>query len=467
MASTVGESSNAAADGDARGLLKDAVLSRLAETRNVAQFVSFSPGAEPALRFAAIRDLPGRPETVEAAVEACLARTEEGQVNVRSFLPDQPKSHEFIYGLRTVPDAAAAVRRLAATGLYTIVNETIDIHDGGVSGVSFGGVIEFAPGDTPRAVEKPGTAAFAYEVGTDMLETVYGFRPHIPDDPSLRVEWSIHPIRRGYRSDHTIVWEEEHYEPTTLTATPVWPNRFSQFIGDKAFGLLVADAVGLKVPRTTLVARHVAPFSFGRPTGSGEYWIRTAPTEQVPGKFTTHRGWLDPYRLLANEDPAGTAIASVLAQEGVTAAYSGVAAGEDGGTLLIEGVQGYGDSFMLGTSRPTNIPQQVRADVERAYDIAAAALGAARFEWVHDGAQTWIVQLHRGGLPGRGRTIFPGAAVNEHRFEVGRGLEELRQLIAEVEGTGDGIVLVGDAGVTSHLGDVLRRARIPSRIARS
>jgi hypothetical protein len=60
--------------------------------------------------------------------------------------------------------------------------------------------------------------------------------------------------------------------------------------------------------------------------------------------------------------------------------------------------------------------------------------------------------------------IYPGDPLSEHRFHVGKGLEALRALIEQVEGTGEGIVLVGRVGVTSHLGDVLRRARIPSRI---
>jgi hypothetical protein len=62
------------------------------------------------------------------------------------------------------------------------------------------------------------------------------------------------------------------------------------------------------------------------------------------------------------------------------------------------------------------------------------------------------------------RTIYPGRASVEHRFRIDNGLEELRELASRLSGTGEGVVLVGNAGVTSHLGDVLRRAKIPSRI---
>ncbi len=66
-----------------------------------------------------------------------------------------------------------------------------------------------------------------------------------------------------------------------------------------------------------------------------------------------------------------------------------------------------------------------------------------------------------------GRTIYPGEAASYRQFKVTDGIDALRALISEVQATGDGIMLVGDVGVTSHLGDLLRRARIPSLIRRS
>jgi hypothetical protein len=57
------------------------------------------------------------------------------------------------------------------------------------------------------------------------------------------------------------------------------------------------------------------PFRFGRPTGSGERWLRTCPAEPVPGWFLTQRGWRDPFDLL--EDPSGQGVEAVLSQEGV------------------------------------------------------------------------------------------------------------------------------------------------------
>lgn len=445
------------------GHFKDEILDRIARRANVAQFVSFGPDREP--RYSRLRGTSPnhRFESPRQAVEALLERCPDRQVNIRSYEPHAPKSREFLYGLTDPEAIVAELDRLAAAGLTTIVNETVDIHDGGVSGVAFGNVVEFAPGDTPRCVEKPGTASLPRRLGLDLLETVYGFRPDLPDDAGLRVEFSIHPLRRGFRHRQTIIWELE----TTGTPPPAprlaWPNRFSRFLGDKLFGLLVADRLGLPVPRTHVVARHVAPFAFGTGTGLAETWIRTCPTEQVAGKFTTARGWRDPFRLLQEEDPGGDAIASILAQEGVDAAYSGALVTGDEAPL-VEGVRGWGEAFMAGRRAPEPLPEAVRSAVLDLYGHAAAELGAVRFEWVWDGTTAWVVQLHRGAWAATDQVIHAGEARRWHRFEVSRGLEALRELVGRLEGSGEGIVLVGRVGITSHLGDILRRAGIPSRL---
>jgi hypothetical protein len=446
-----------------RGHHKDEILDRLAAHGNVAQFVSFAPDLRQ--RFARVHGFGENHPFggVEQAVRALLAASPEASVNVRSFEPHDPKSREFIYGLRDAGAVASSIRRLAAEGLYTIVNETVDVNDGGVSGVAHGAVVEFAPGDTPRAVEKPGTAALERGMALRAFETVYGFRPALPAAPGVRVEFSIHPLRRGYRRDHTIVWEEEELPGGPAEAHASWPNLFSRMLGDKAYGLLVAWLVGLRVPLTTVVPRRLAPFTFGDDTGTAETWLRTAPAEQQPGKFTTRRGWPDPYRLMGDEDPGGTAIASVLSQRGVDARWSGALLSQPDGEVLVEGVPGFGDDFMLGQASPRPLPDEVRRDALEAYARAAAVLGPVRFEWVHDGRAIWIVQLHRGASISQGRTLVPGDAARWHRLEVSRGIGALRELIAGLGG-GDGVVLVGRVGVTSHFGDLLRRARIPSRI---
>ncbi|HEY6708740.1 MAG TPA: hypothetical protein VJB61_14245, partial [Actinomycetota bacterium] len=383
--------------------------------------ISFGPGPDLPQRHAWVRGHPPghRFAGPATAVEALLAAAPAGSVNVRSFRAGAAKGGPFTYGLTRRDDVLAVLRSRAGDGLHTIANETVDVDDGGVSGVTLGGLVEFAPGDTPRAVERPGTVALGLDAALRLLGTVYGFRPDLAAAPGERVEFSIHPLVAGFRRTHTILWEREPAGPVALARRLVWPNAFSRLLGDKAFGLLVADLHGLPVPATTVVGRRVAPFGFGRPTGGGEPWLRTCPAEPVPGRFLTRRGWSDPFALLAAEDPDGTRLAAVLAQEGVRARWSGAAMpGAAGGGLLVEGVEGFGDDLHLAT-------------------VAASATA-----------------------------ISPGTPARWHRFDPDQGLDHLRDLIARVP-AGEGIELTGDIGVTSHAGDLLRRAAIPGRLAGS
>src|SRR5947209_6161969 len=123
--------------------LKDARLDELATWVNVAQFVSFSPTGDQ--RFCRIAGIdPGEKfAQPRHALEAVLKAAVEGRINLRSFRPESAQGNEFIYGIDRLDDAEAAFKRLAAAGLFVIANETIDVSDGGVSGVAQGGVVEF------------------------------------------------------------------------------------------------------------------------------------------------------------------------------------------------------------------------------------------------------------------------------------------------------------------------------------
>jgi hypothetical protein len=449
------------------GLHKDEILDRLAEVGNVAQFVALRP--ERGCLSQSYNRISGRSPnepfpTAREAIAALLAGSVDGTINVRSYVPDDPRSREFVYALPTVDAAFAAVERLAAEGLHLIVNETVDIGDGGVSGVVQGGTIEFSPDDTPRCVEKPGTASLPFDSGVAMLATVYGFRPSLESAPGERTEFSIHPRARGWRGSHTLLWEHETGVSAVVAASLRWPNRFSRMLGDKAFGLLVADRIGLAVPRTLVIGRRVAPFTFGRPTGSAEFWTRTCPHEPQPGLYATVKGWVDPFKLLSAEDGSGTAIASVLRQDAVRARHSGAAIVGPHGTLIIEGRRGEGDRLMLGIDRPEVLPREVIEAVEGAFSALSARLGPVRFEWVHDGDTTWIVQLHRGGTQTIATTIVPGEARCWLEFYVENGLEQLRATLDHLP-DGAGLTLVGEVGLTSHVADIIRRAGAPARLA--
>lgn len=446
---------------------KDAALDRLADRFNVAQFVSFAPTLDgPVQQFCRISELaPNQPfASVEEAIEALFARSPEGLLNVRSFSEHQPRSREFLYGLSSPSQALAAVQRLSDEGSFSIVNETVDVSDGGVSGVAMGGAVEFRPDDTPRGVERPGFAALPLDWAKVLLETVYGLVVELEAAESGRLEFSVHPRLRGWKQTHVLYWEFEPSEAViSAPAIADWPNDFSRMIGDKVYGLLIAHCLGLPVPNTVVVNRRVAPFTFGSSTGSHEHWIRTSPHEQIPGKFTTTRGWIDPFRLIAEEDPRHEWIASILSQQAVPALWSGACAESVDGNVHVEGVEGAGAAFMLGDASPAEIPQPVEAAVRRAHYQLRAALGAVRFEWAFDGAQAWILQLHRGASVSTSAAIVPGEPAAWTLFPVDEGLEALRTLVSELT-PGRGILFDRPIGLTSHLADVVRKAGIPARM---
>lgn len=447
---------------------KDRSLDELARIGNVAQFVSFVPEGSTAVqqysRIAGFEPNHVFPD-VRRAFAALLAASPDGTINLRSFTPDSPRSRDFHYGISDIDRAHTIADGLFRDGLFVIANETVDVSDGGISGVVQGGVIEFAPDDTPRCVEKEGTASLPVAVGLRILHTVYGFEPEIIDANSGRLEFSIHPKPRGWKKTHTLMWEYESSDSLPATPSFVWPNNFSRHLGDKAFGLLIADAIGLPVPRTTVLARRVAPFSFGVPTGSHEVWTRTCPTEQEPGKFTTVKGWIDPFKLMANEDPDGRSIASVLSQSAVKAEFSGAVITDHEGSALVEGTRGEGDRFMLGQRPPERLPATVVAAVSDVYSHAAQALGAVRFEWVYDGERAWIVQLHKGGTTSNAATLVPGEPKEWAVFKASSGLEELRRFLKDLP-QDVGVRIEGEIGLTSHFADLLRKTKRPARIAK-
>lgn len=443
---------------------KDESLDRLADSFNVAQFVSFSPTQHVRQEFARILGFPPNHKfsDLRSALTVLMERSGEQSLNVRSFRPDSPQSHEFIYGLKDVESVEQAVSRISGSGLHVIVNETIDVHDGGVSGVLQGGILEFAPDDTPRCVEKPGVASFSRRAGCDLLELVYGFPVEFDLDNDFRLEFSLHPKPCGWRNNHLLGWELENVGHKALQPNTIWPNRFSRLVGDKAFGLLIANQIGAPVPYTTVISRRVAPFSFGGATGSAEWWIRTCPKEQVPGKFTTHHGWLDPFALLGNEDPNGDEIASILAQRAVAPAYSGALIVDSSGEPVVEGKKGEGEELMRGHALPEELPLSVVSDVLSLFEFLRGHLGPVRFEWVHDGLKPWVVQLHRGKTESSSGVVVPGNASNWRNFEVALGLTALRQTLSSLAAN-EGIVLIGQVGLTSHIADVVRKAGKPAK----
>lgn len=91
-------------------------------------------------------------------------------------------------------------------------------------------------------------------------------------------------------------------------------------------------------------------------------------------------------------------------------------------------------------------------------------LGDVSCEWVYDGTYVWIVQLNQLKHASYKNVIVEGNPEKYISFDVSSGLEALRKLVLEIQGNNIGIKLIGNVGITSHFGDVLRQHDIPSFI---
>jgi hypothetical protein len=157
-------------------------------------------------------------------------------------------------------------------------------------------------------------------------------------------------------------------------------------------------------------------------------------------------------------------LAAVLVQSEVPAVYSGALITGADGRPIIEGVAGFGDKFMLGETGPARLPVHVTQLLNDLHTTAQVKLGSIRLEWVFDGNAIWIVQLQQETALSDGLVIVSGKSIDEVAFDPRQGLDELRRLVERVRSSGCGIRVLGNIGMTSHLADILRRSRIPSRI---
>lgn len=438
---------------------------------NIAQFISITPEMD--IKHIKISNFDGADYTLEELIINLINSAQSKSVNIRSFSPEVMKGNKLVYNKKIddIKEIMLQIKQNCLDGKYSIVNENIDINDGGVSGVILGEIIEFSPKDTPKCVEKEGCCLLSKDLGFYILDKVYGITPESNFDYEYRVEFSIHPHREGVRNTHTIIWEYELFKEISHDFKVNWPNNFSRFIGDKAFGLLISDYLGLNVPYTTVISREVAPFTFGRNTGLLEKWIRTCPIVKESGKYYTGSKWLDPFKLMSDEELKGDKdinIASILSQDSVDAHYSGGAiiryAEQDD---IIEGVKGKGDNFMLGNEVIIKLPNDVLEKVKETMDVIRkhhTLVGDVSIEWVFDGDKVWVVQLNQLKSKGFGNTIVNGNPTYYEEFKVEKGLEALRAKVGEITGKDIGIELIGKIGITSHFGDVLRQANIPSKI---
>lgn len=463
-------------------VMKDEKLDFLVSNKiaNIAQFISFKPHSCLIPKFIHINNYNNENNnTVREIIEKLILSAPSNSVNIRSFSPGIMKGNRLIFNktIKDIDEIINTIKINCLTGKHSIINENINIEDGGVSGVALGNVLEFSPEDTPKCVDKENVCSLPRTIALKILRTVYGFTPDINFDPNYRIEFSIHPNRQGVNREHTIIWEYEYYKNVNSASKISWPNRFSQFIGDKAFGLLIADALVLPVPKTTVIARKVAPFSFGQETGLKEKWIRTCPAKKEPGKYYSGFDWVDPFELMKVEESKGTEnidLASILSQNAVEAIFSGASfVKADQKYDLIEGVAGKGDKFMLGERNTETLPIDVInavKDLNNQLRIYHSQLGDVSVEWVYDGTTVWVVQLNQLRVNNKNRSdkriIVDGNPSHYEKVFVKDGLDNLREKIDLYKRHDIGIELVGNIGITSHFGDLLRLSNIPSILNR-
>lgn len=453
--------------------LKDDKLAEINDMKlgNIAQYISVAPSGK--IKHIKIRNYSKNEIDLKELVTILLKSSRSGAVNIRSFSPSIMKGNKLVYNkkINDIEDIIFQVEQNCSEGKYSIINENIDINDGGVSGVVLGDIIEFAPKDTPKCVDKEGVCLLEKKLGYHVLKTVYGFQPELNFGNEYRVEFSVHPNREGVNQTYTIVWEYELFENAEHSFKITWPNKFSKFIGDKTFGLIIADYFGLNVPFTTVICREVAPFTFGKKTGLFEKWIRTCPIVKESGKYYTDSQWTDPFILMQSEELKGDKpinIAAILSQDAVEAKYSGGAIiSKTKENDVIEGVKGTGDQFMLGQAFKHILPDNVKNELNKVINKIRTynnLLGDVSIEWVYDGNEIWIVQLNQLKNSGCGNIVVHGNPLYYEQFNVKQGLESLRDTIKSLQDKNIGIELVGNVGITSHFGDLLRQANIPSRI---
>lgn len=367
---------------------KDEALNRLATIGNVAQFLAFRSGAEPRESFSRIRGREPNASNVDrrSALGELITHSSKASINVRGYIEGSQRSYEFIYGLTSIDEAESAVARLLSEGLHVIVNETIDVCDGGVAGVVHGALIEFAPYDTPRCVEKPGVASLPLKVGLAILNKVYGVSPDVSSRPNDRVEFSFHPQPCGWLRNHTLLWE--HESTTAIAKVPYvnWPNRFSKLIGNDVFGLLIADELRIPVPYSLVTASSMAPFEFGRETGTSETLVRVYSNDTDPGMRSTFESCTDAFRRMVRQESEVGTVASFIRQNVVNARWSGTASMSDEQTIFIKS---------NGPGAAGSLPSPVVSDVSAIQEVLSRQLGSVFIEWVHDGTLAWVTRLRR------------------------------------------------------------------------
>lgn len=439
-------------------LRKDQQLLNLLDSGfNIANFVCFTPDC-----YLISSTLPNRENPIETLLKVAASR----KVNIRTFTLERHNNNPFYMGLDDPKTIWDLVIELTSKGYYVIVNELIPLDDGGFSGVAMGDYVEVAPGDTPRCVEKPGVMQCSMDFLEHLIYTIYhvdldedeGFNSH-----QKRVEFSFHPYKCGVLKSHIIIWESIDTKKTPDPPLfPSWPNRFSEAMGDKVFGIMVAHYFRDPVPYSFVISKTLPVFGFGCREYNSNYWSRTAPRVNTPGEYPTVRGFLSPF-MIANVDE----LSSMIYQNEIDGEFSGAAIyTNECEPVIIEGVPGFGDGFMMGTNT-VDLPDDVLLAVKKTVKTLSRQMGhPIKIEWVIRDSNVFILQLNllrkSGTLVKREDVVNPRFFNISHYKDSETAWVAFNNLVKDTltKGVNNTIVVVGDVGITSHYGDLLRQNNI-------
>lgn len=128
-------------------LLKDDKLSFMHDHMgcNIARYISISP--DMSIRYINIdKDYVYKGDLKECILDLIKVSNSKS-VNIRSFSIESMKGHSLVYGKQAneIDEILNIIQKNCNENKYSIINETIDVNDGGVSGVILGNIIEFAP----------------------------------------------------------------------------------------------------------------------------------------------------------------------------------------------------------------------------------------------------------------------------------------------------------------------------------
>lgn len=443
-------------------------------------------------------------------VEALKSSSPAGAVSIRTFTESKPSGNPFSYNCTSTYIAVEQIINWIQAKYYVIVNETIPIIKNSINGVIYDDTISFTLGATPRFVDdntKDKEPVYPLHIGLSILKILYGKDVDfsIVPERGYRVEFTIYPKKIGYNNNHLVIWEYTKLHKDQHPVTPSYNdvNTLSKYIGNKAYGILLASIFGMRVPKSVLYfydspdkidfhtwTNRKEYITFGctsnrdvNGSNKSKIRVRTCPKYNKPGLYSTLL--LDRSKTVSlphavrefmykENLQTGDALASCVLEHNLDSRYSGtvlckVYPDKKKYDLRVECVRGDGESYMLGDDTSfTTIPKWVRTQIENQCILLNNYLDYkidVKLEWVATKYKVYIVQMQFTNIAEDTTVIYSGDMKNAVVFDASLGLDALTMFIDNMlrdKGKIVPVILKGKVGIGSHLVDVLRVNHIPS-----